>query len=617
MCGIGGVVNFDQHLVQSRTLEEMASKMSHRGPDGQGIYNKNGIGLVHRRLAIMDPELGHQPVLNESGSIVLTFNGEIYNYLEIRKELELSYNFRTNTDTEVLLRAYEAWGIDCITKFKGMFAFGLLDRVKGRIFIVRDRLGIKPLYYTIQSDLFSFASELDALLPTIHDPRISKSAVADYLRWQYVPTPKSIYENVCKLEAGHYLELNLNNYAISNIKYWQINIKESENKSDKEWIEELNEILDRIIKVYVRSDVPFGSFLSGGVDSSLVTALMSRVLDKPVKTFSIGFNERELSELKYARRASELLKTNSFEKIVSPSSLLELIAEIACGFGEPFGDSSALPTYIVSKITSNQVKMVLSGDGGDELFGGYNSYLNTYSDLIKKRKRNRLLEPLISGLNFWPFSKIVPEPINVNSLTRKHIEQRDVFNERELNRLLKTDFNTDWPVKNLNKSSDVIKNFQVLDAQTYMVDDVLTKVDRMSMKNSLEVRVPLLDHEVVEFAAKLPLEMKLRNVQGQIVSKFILKKSAERFFPLSFLERPKMGFGIPVIEWCRIDLKDIIQDKFLNKDSLIYEFVNQDYVIELVNNFFSGDDSLGAKIWVLLMFQLWLEKSVITRTTIS
>ncbi len=610
MCGIAGRINFNRQPVHRNMLMTMANAMAHRGPDGEGFYDDGCVGLAHRRLSIIDPEKGHQPFIDKSSGLALVCNGEIYNFLELRDELSGHCIFRTQSDTEVLLQAYAYWGIGCLDKLRGMFAFALHDSRRKKLYLVRDRLGIKPLYYYYKADSsLYFASELSALLAAEVPREIDGESVAGYFRWQYIPTPKSIYKNIYKLEPGHYLEIDLNSGNINNVCYWKLQPNPS-NLPEEVCLEQLNAELDNVLRIYVRSDVPFGAFLSGGVDSSLVTALMSRQLNEPAKTFSIGFNERNHSELPFAAKASKTIGTNHYEKIVSPKAALDVLVKLTRHFGEPFADSSAVPTYYVSQVTAGEVKMVLSGDGGDELFGGYWSYIKTFQDM--KYPIPTFLRKTASNISsLAPQSKIGRSLgyIAMQPLER-HIQQRQIFTLLELKELLNAECSTDWPYKvalsEIKNEIDDISCFQYLDLRTYLLDDILTKVDRMSMANSLEVRVPLLDHKIVELAFQLPLSAKLHCEGRQVRTKHLLKLSAERFFPSDFLDRPKMGFGIPIIEWCQNDLKENILDAFNNRNAPSYEWLNYNIVQKILNEFFSGRNNRAAHVWALLMFDIWM-----------
>jgi len=612
MCGIAGLVDFSGADVDLQGLKSMSDALVHRGPDGDGIYHKGPVGLAHRRLAIIDPEGGAQPMRNESGSVILSYNGEIYNFKELRQELQPSFPFATESDTEVVLRAYQQWGIDCISRFRGMFACAIFDAHKGELYLIRDRVGIKPLYYARQGDRFAFASELSALLELSWMRRdISTDAVANYFRYGNVPTPATIYEGIHKLEPGCYLKVDTRDGTVEKRTYWELDIRISE-LSEEESLERLNAELEETFSIYVRSDVPFGCFLSGGVDSSLVTALMARHVDPPVQTFTIGFEKRDVSELPFAARVSDIVGTDHTEKIVSPQLALDLLSRMARHFGEPFADSSAVPTFYVAQETSRRVKMVLSGDGGDELFAGYSSHETTYRDHRDPLAGiKRALFARIARLG--PSSRIGRRAqFLAMDHEGKHFAQREIFAEDELMQLMGGTAVPPRPVVNLSGAEgiDPVTQLQARDFKTYLVDDILTKVDRMSMANSLEVRVPLLDHRIVELAFTLPLETKIHRqpISGHIRSKHLLKKSASRFFPESVLERPKQGFGIPVADWCLGPLMPLMRQNLLSPSSPIFDWIDANYVARLVETLNRGDRSLAGKAWFLLMMSIWFDE---------
>ena len=609
MCGIAGLVDFTGADVDLQGLKSMSDALVHRGPDGDGIYHKGPVGLAHRRLAIIDPEGGAQPMRNESESVVLSYNGEVYNFKELRQQLRPSFHFTTESDTEVVLRAYEQWGIDCISRFRGMFACAIFDSRRSELYLIRDRVGIKPLYYARVGDRFAFASELSALLELNWMRRdLSTDALASYFRYGNVPTPATIYEGIYKLEPGCYLKVDTRNGTVEKQKYWELDIRISE-RSEEEALEQLNAELEETFSIYVRSDVPFGCFLSGGVDSSLVTA---RHVEPPVQTFTIGFEERDVSELPYAARVSDIVGTDHTEKIVSPQLALDLLSRMARHFGEPFADSSAVPTFYVAQETSRRVKMVLSGDGGDELFAGYSSHERTYRD--HRDPLGSAKKALFGSLARWgPFSRIRRRAqFLAMDHEEKHFAQRETFAEEELMQLMGKTTLPARPVVDLPGAEgvDPVTRLQARDFKTYLVDDILTKVDRMSMANSLEVRVPLLDHRIVELAFTLPLKTKIRRqpITGRTRAKYLLKKSASRFFPESFLERPKQGFGIPVADWCLGPLMPLMRQNLLSRDSPIFDWIDADYVAQLIETLNRGDRSLAGKAWFLLMMSIWFDE---------
>jgi asparagine synthase (glutamine-hydrolysing) len=647
MCGIAGRINFDGRPVEPCDLQGLNAAMAHRGPDGEGIYCHGNVGLAHRRLAIIDPATGVQPFCNDDRSIALSFNGEIYNYLEIRRALEPSCHFYTQSDTEVLLRAYETWGIECVQRCRGMFAFALYDARTMTVYLVRDRLGIKPLYYYHTGDHCLFASELTALLQDRAVPReIDPYGVASFFRYQYVQTPATIYKQIAKLEPGHLLAIHVRQGTIKKRRYWQLNFCPV-HKTEQAWLEELNAALDDIIRIYVRSDVPFGAFLSGGVDSSLVTALMARHLAEPVSTFSIGYSEPQYSELPFAAEASHIMQTKHHTQVVSSQLALDILPRLAVHFGEPFGDSSAVPTYYVSREAAQHVKMVLSGDGGDELFGGYEAYtmlcqeyglaptepaavslarrarfwLQAYAlHAGGKRvygwagwcwKRAHLRRPAFAGT----IQQLCTPPNPVLSLQERYDLYRSVFAMEDARTLLRPEvtamLDLHVPAVSLGTPGSLMDPLTFSTAQdvhTYLLDDILTKVDRASMANSLEVRVPLLDHTLVELAFTMPPQCKVRlnAITGHLETKYLLKQSATRFYTTAFLNRPKMGFGMPVAEWLRGPLKTLMEEELRTPHNTIFDWLQFDYVQEVVAGLFAGDDSRAPQTWCLLMFSLWM-----------
>jgi len=607
MCGIAGLISLDGSTIDEDSLRRVNNELAHRGPDGDGIFCNAQVGLAHRRLAIIDPRLGIQPFIRDG--IVLTFNGEIYNYVEIRKELESRCTFSTHSDTEVLIRAFQIYGIECLRHFRGMFAFAIYDPSQHVVYIVRDRLGIKPLYYYQDSQQLAFASELTSLLELPAIPRrINPAAVSAYFNYQYVPTPLSIYDDIHKLEPGAYLRIDLDSGHVDKQQYWQMDVNVHA-CNEAEALEELNSVLDETIRIYTRSDVPFGAFLSGGVDSSLVTAIMSKHLSDPVRTFTIAFREEQHSEARYAAEVSRILGTQHTETTVTFDMALDKLQLFVRHFGEPFSDSSAIPTYFVSQAAAAHVKMVLSGDGGDELFGGYNSYADIYKTLSTPMLTHlaNAARPFISLLPSMRAQQFVER--RSATLAEQHRRHRVIFDDNALAKLLVRSVDASCVSGIRRGAIDPITQFQVQDVQTYLVDDVLTKVDRMSMANSLEVRVPLLDHVVVELAFRLPLALKLKAMNESRLprQKHLLKRSAERFFSPAFLDRPKQGFGIPIHEWCQGAFKEPLRELAANASDPIYEWIVQREVKQLFANFFAGATYEAGRVWAVWMFAQWMQ----------
>jgi asparagine synthase (glutamine-hydrolysing) len=598
MCGIAGIVRFDGSAVEEQRLRRMAAVLVHRGPDGDGIHIAYGVGFAHRRLAIIDPAGGQQPLVDRETGMAITYNGEVYNYIEIKPEIGES-GFATDCDTEVVLRAWRRWGPDALARFRGMFAFAIHDPRRNKVFLVRDRLGIKPLYYKLSPSGVTFASELTAIAADQAGLEVDLDALSLYLRYGYVPAPCSIYKNVFKLEPGHYLTIDVARGEVKKTRYWKLD-PTTRQIEEGAALEELNDLLRETIKLYVRSDVPFGAFLSGGIDSSLVTALMTEALGGGVRTFSIGFDDKQYSELPYAREAAERLHTLHHQEVLAPSMSSAFLEQLAGRFGEPFSDSSALPTWLVSQVAAREVKMVLSGDGGDELFAGYSSY-----PAVELARKNAALAPIYQAV-----SKLAGQtPLGVYAAARsgtwlsEHHRRRDTFAEADRVRLTGAVMpeRPDQPAS----ACDPVTWCQERDVATYLPDDILTKVDRMSMTHSLEVRVPLLDHKLVEFAFSLPLNLRLRADKGGFTGKYLLKRAGERFFPRAFLDRPKWGFGIPLQSWLEGPLEPLVQDLLVNSATFTGIYLDTKQVRRIVREFYAGRSERVGQVWALLSLELW------------
>jgi asparagine synthase (glutamine-hydrolysing) len=619
MCGLSGIYNLDGKTVDENLLMRMNRTLSHRGPDDEGYYVNGCIGLGHRRLSIIDLNTGHQPVFNEDKSIAVVFNGEIYNFVEVRDFLKKKgHCFITLTDTEIIVHGYEEWGVDCVTKFRGMFAFVLWDEKRKVLFSARDRLGIKPLYYYYDAQKISFASEIKALLEDDEVERnLDFEALSDYFSLGYVPSPKSIFQKIYKLPPGHYLLYKNGSLQIE--QYWDVQFDVVQEFNEKKCTDELISLLKESIKLRLVSDVPLGAFLSGGIDSSLVVALMAEMMDKPVITNSIGFSVQKYNELNYARQTSDYFKTAHHEFVVTPDAA-DVVEKLAWFYDEPFADSSAIPTYYVSKMTRQNVTVALSGDGGDENFAGYRRY---YFDLLENQLRTKI-PPVIrkyligAAASVYPKADWLPQvfraktlltnlsldPVSgyFNSMSMFLPKMKEQLFSNELKEVLKN-YNSENIFRNHYDhchSKDPLARIQYIDYKTYLPDDILTKVDRASMACSLEVRVPILDHKFVEFAATIPSNMKLRNKN----SKFIFKQAAKKILPGHIISRKKMGFSIPVGEWMKKELKPLVQDLIVN-DSDQNNFFNKQYIHQLWNDHFKGISDNTQPLWTLLSFKLW------------
>jgi len=612
MCGITGIIRFNSNY-QKNEIKQMTKSIAHRGPDGQGFFIKNNIALGHRRLSIIDLKTGSQPMCNEDKTIWITLNGEIYNYLELRKILkQKGHIFKTQSDTEVVIHSYEQWGKDCVQHLRGMFAFGIADTKKRQLFIARDYIGIKPLVYYIGKNCFAFASEIQALQQIDNTKLdIDIQAIDQYLRLQYIPAPKTVFKQIKKLPAAHRMTINFDGKICEPEKYWDLSFKPDNNKKENEWIEELNFILKDSVKAHLVSDVPFGAFLSGGVDSSATVAYMAQILNNPVKTFSIGFEEENYNELKYAEIVAKRWKTEHFTEIIKPDAL-KILPQIVKHYGEPFGDSSAIPTYYVSKLARQNVKMVLSGDGGDELFAGYISYLcwNKYlrKDNIKSPKQ----------LLYRIAHKALPDKY---PYTGKHEPNLNnwLYFINYMNNDLRTNlwrkeykYITNLPLDAYEKPYEQTENYtnihkvQYMDLNTYLPYVILRKVDIVSMMHGLEVRTPFIDKKVIEFALTIPENIIFRKTKhNDWQGKLLLKKLMEKYYPKDFLYRKKMGFGLPVKEWFGQNgvLYDEIHDRLLSSNSKLNDFFEPSVIKNVIDKKYTGPT------WLLLFLEEWLRQN--------
>jgi asparagine synthase (glutamine-hydrolysing) len=598
MCGIAGIARFDGAPIEEERLRRMAVALAHRGPDGEGYYVAGSVGFAHRRLAIIDPSGGRQPLVDQGTGLAITYNGEVYNYVEIRHEIDETA-FATDCDTEVVLRAWRRWGADALARLRGMFAFAIHDPRQNKVFLVRDRLGIKPLYYKVEPSGVIFASELTAIAADQAGLQVDPDALSLYLRYGYVPTPRTIYKNVYKLEPGHYLAVDMARGEVKKTRYWRLDTTMRQVEEGAA-LAELSHLLRETIKLYVRSDVPFGAFLSGGVDSSLVTALMGEAIGGGVRTFSIGFDDKQYSELPYAKEAADRLRTRHHQEVLTPSLSPGFLEQLAGRFGEPFSDSSALPTWLVSQVAARDVKMVLSGDGGDELFAGYNSY-----PAVEQARKNTALAPIFRVLSKLAGQTRVGAYAAARTETwlSEHHRRRDTFNEAD--RICLTGTLIPERPDRPDPTVDPVTWCQQRDVETYLPDDILTKVDRMSMAHSLEVRVPLLDHKIVEFAFSLPLDLRLQPNGTGFTGKYLLKRAAERFFPRTFLDRPKWGFGIPLQSWLEGPLKPLVCDLLDENAAFAGAYLDSGQVQKIVREFYAGRSERVGQVWGLLSLELW------------
>lgn len=634
MCGICGVLKLDGSTpVTQEELRPMVRAQAHRGPDDEGLYTDNGIGLGFCRLAIIDlSPLGHQPMSNEDGAVWLAFNGEIYNYRELIAPLEQAgHRFRSRSDSEVIIHAYEEWGPDCLSRLNGMFAFAIWDRRTRSVFIARDRLGVKPLYYWSDGAHFAFASEVKSLLAFHAVPRaLNEHALHSYLMYEYVPAPESIFSGIKKLPAGNFLQLRLDGsdagrHTISwtPTRYWDLQFRDDrdDRRTEEDCAVELRALLKSAVERRLMSDVPLGAFLSGGLDSSSIVALMAEIMNDRPKTFSIGFAEQTFNELPYAEAVARHCNTEHHVEILQADAT-DLIDLVSTYLDEPFADASALPTYLVSKSARQFVTVILSGDGGDELFAGYDWYRAQNAaahsvDLLPDRAR-RGLRGLASHI---PPTAQKKGALNVarrflegatQSSAMQHVRWQRFWNDAEMRKLLvgapaNFTYDSDPQIAALfaaSNSPHALDQQQYADIKRYLADDILFKVDRMSMAVSLEARGPFLDYTLAEFAAGLPLRLR---EQG-IGTKYLLKRAMASSLPEVTLHRKKLGFNIPYKNWLRRELQPLLLEA-LAPDRLRRQGLFQPiYVQGLVREHLTGTRDHAHKLWSLLMFQLWAER---------
>jgi asparagine synthase (glutamine-hydrolysing) len=590
----------------------MNDSLMHRGPDGGGFFTAPGIGLGHRRLSIIDLEGGDQPIYNEDNSIVIVFNGEIYNYRELREDLiAKGHAFKTHSDTEVIVHLYEEEGTDCVLKLNGMFAFAIWDKNKQRLFCARDRFGEKPFYYTVNQGVLYFASELKTIKLTPNfDPSIDLSAVDDYLAYGYIPAPQSIYKNVSKLSAANYLVWEAGNLHIK--RYWSPSFPAEPIKiEEEEAVHQLRSLINDSIKLRLRSDVPVGAFLSGGIDSSLMVALATQQTDQTISTFSVGFSERDFDELGSAKVIADQYNTNHHEIMVD-SLDLSLFPKIVAHFDEPFGDASAIPTYYVTQAAAEHVKVCISGDAGDEFFCGYTRYryepFEQYVDLVPEGIRKAALGAIAS---------VIPDHIRGKGRLRRYAVsghqryQRMIgpFDPTERVQLFRPEYQKHIdkkatyiePYFSKNSRLDPISQRMHADQLTYLSDDILVKVDRDSMWHSLEVRVPFLDHRITDFANSLPYHIKNKNGNQKYLLKQILKDLA----PEEITTRAKKGFGLPLVHWFRDRFSTFSEELMLSNDSFSNQFFEPNKIKSLIDGHNKGHRDLSRRIWTLLWFEQW------------
>ncbi|MFK8017442.1 MAG: XrtA/PEP-CTERM system amidotransferase [Gammaproteobacteria bacterium] len=628
MCGISGI--FDTRSaapIDEALLSAMNDTMEHRGPDAFGMHTELGVGLGHRRLSIIDLEGGKQPIANEDGSVILTFNGEIYNFQPLREELKnKGHVFQTDSDSEVIVHGYEEWGVDCVKRFNGMFGFAVFDRNKQTLFLARDRLGIKPLYYSVlASGRLIFGSELKALQRHPELSRdISVRAVEDYFTFGYVPDPDTIYEGVHKLAPGHTLFVERGKPVPSPHQYWDVPFELGPERSEADLEVELLERLEEAVRKRMIADVPLGAFLSGGVDSSAVVALMSGISDNPVSACSISFGDPEFNEVKYAKQVAEYLGTQLNVRQVDQHDF-DLLDRLGSLYDEPYADSSAMPTYRVCKLAREGVKVALSGDGGDENFAGYRRYRwHAYEEKVRRLLPQSVRGPVFGTLGrIYPKLDWAPKVLRAKSTleavgrdtTEGYLHGVSIFPAPLRAKLLSTKALSDLQgYRSIDRfkalaanapTKDSLSLVQYLDFKTYLPGDILTKVDRASMAHGLEVRVPFLDHEFVEWVSGIDPHMKLRGREG----KHVLKTALTKVLPRDILYREKMGFAVPLGSWIRGPLRERVKQSVCGERMADSGFFSSRMLRQVYDDHIAGRRDYTPVLWGLLMFDGFLGRS--------
>jgi asparagine synthase (glutamine-hydrolysing) len=630
MCGIAGVIYADcSRPVDPGVLKRMGNSLAHRGPDAEGFWNEPGIGLVHRRLSIIDLEGGDQPVANEDGSVQIVFNGEIYNYQSLRSDLlTRGHRLSTQSDTETLVHLYEDHGRDLVTRLRGMFAFALWDRKHRRLVLARDRVGIKPLYIYRDSEKLVFASEMKAILahPGV-DRHIDNAALEEYLAYGLVPGKRSIFQRVEKLLPAHTLVVEADKLHQSPERYWQLQFRADESLSTDDWKEALSSKVDEAVRLHMIADVPVGAFLSGGLDSSLMVAIAAKKTAEPLQTFSIGFQEEEFSELPFARQVAREFNTCHHEEIVAPDAV-NLLEELTRFFDEPFADPSAIPTYLVSRLARRTVKVALSGDGGDEAFGGYARYAHDLREADLRSwlpvwLRTKAMAPLA---RVWPKADWLPRSLRAKTrLTNLALDSHSAYantlticrqplRRRLLADGIATNLNGHRPEDiireacALGPTDDALGTMMAADVHTLLPDDFLVKVDRASMAHGLEVRPPLLDHELLELAARIPSRWKIHGGE----TKWILKETFADRLPSGIARRPKHGFEMPIDDWLRGPLREVFHDGVLQPGSPVADLIDQSTATKLYQAHRIGVGRHGGTLWSLLILARWAESYLAT-----
>lgn len=615
MCGIAGFIGDNDFCLNKENavnnLVKMTNIIAHRGPDDEGCWADNNIGLGHRRLSIIDlSNAGHQPMESEDKKLVLVFNGEIYNFIELKKDLEKQgVVFKSHSDTEVILHGYRVWGKGVLQRLNGMFAFAIWDAKRNEMFLARDRVGKKPLYYSHFNNVHLFGSEIKSILSWPGFKREANlEAIHHYLTYQYVPSPLTAFDGIKKLPPAHYMVIKPGNEPLIK-KYWQLNSPEkAKRKSESVLVEELDELLHNSVKARMISDVPIGAFLSGGVDSSAIVAIMAKYSEKPIKTFTIGFEEKDYDESDYARQVATLYGTEHHEFNVKPDAMA-LLPELVWHYNEPFADASAIPTYYISKMTSEHVKVVLNGDGGDESFIGYQRYLTCRSwldddlNILNRFQWKNHAKKILTKLgvrkynihNLTNLPQMYEGPMAFFYDSHKSLGYGNALKEYHNN------FSMERLSPFFSNSVDPAASAAWADIHTYLPDDLLVKVDVATMAHSLEARSPLLDYKLMEWAASVPSDMKLKGNE----TKSILKTTLKPYLPDDILYRPKMGFGVPLEHWFRNELKDFTEELLFSKSFEGRQLIEPSFIRQMIKEHQEGVSLHHTRLWALIMLELW------------
>jgi asparagine synthase (glutamine-hydrolysing) len=621
MCGIAGILNFNNKGVKQETLKRMCDVIRHRGPDDEGYFVTGSAGIGMRRLSIIDLNTGKQPIFNEDKTISVVLNGEIYNFKELRKSLEAGHTFYTKSDTEVIVHLYEQYGEQCVKYLRGMYAFAVWDERNGKFFIARDRVGKKPLYYASANGSFVFASEIKSILEYLgKTPEINLAAIDLYLTYQYVPSPHTIFKGIHSLLPAHTLTCGKNG-EIKTEKYWDLDFRKKTDLTFREACDHTVELLKDATRLRMTSDVPLGAFLSGGHDSSIIVGLMSQLSSTPVKTFCVGFDDAEFSELRYAQIVARHFKTEHREFVLK-ADFIDLLPKIAWHYGQPFADSSALPSYLVSQETRKHVTVALNGDGGDESFGGYlrykalkgSLYFSFPFQMIGSKATEKLARLLphtetTKGHNIFRYMyrliTALSEPPEMRNIYWHAFFTNDakklLYSDSMKAQISQNAFSYMMDIFSNAPAGDIMDRTFYTDIKTYLPEDLLVKMDIASMANSLEARSPFLDQEVMEFSASMPSSWKLHGLN----SKYILKKTFDDFLPKEIINRKKMGFGIPVGKWFRNEWKGLFRDTVLTDKAINRGYFKRERLEEMYSEHVNGKRDHGYRMWALLMLEMW------------